>query len=501
MRIPAAVCAASCLAAYYVGLAGPEALVSPALLLLSLALRGTARLVLAYCAGVSSAAAEGPLALVLVLPAALCTMHNAVRERAAGRGASIGWIGPTSLAIAAASTALAPLLALVSTWLPAALAVYALYAVASSKAALGRLGRVGISVPPRLELVRGERRPLEIKVENPLDAGVWLSVSVSGGDGYRVSPCSSRAAVAPGSSARIDFDVSAVGIGSHGCRVEVSLGDVGGLAVLRRSLAVEIVVRPRLALLERIAYRLLEAAGAGAMEYGEQVSFQRFTLLNTDKVGEFVGCRDYLPGDSPRGIDIKKSVSRGKLIVREYEGSGPAAAYVLADLSVNTPEDLDTVLSGLIAVLIRMVMEGRLNVGVAMFNSSGYVCRIKPTSPLLALRKVLSMIGSVKPEPVQFKYDMSPPSVESLIESRSEYARAELEILARRLAGSIVHDAIRWIESQATTPVDIYLVWSGSRNAPIYSLVRYIESRKGHRVFFVPGERGYADLAPLPLPA
>lgn len=77
--------------------------------------------------------------------------------------------------------------------------------------------------------------------------------------------------------------------------------------------------------------------------------------------GEYYGARDFVPGDDPRAIHWKKSVSRGRLVVKEYVagesvsggslGMGRYAPIVIADLTPSSGEELDRLAASLLNVL------------------------------------------------------------------------------------------------------------------------------------------------------
>ena len=72
--------------------------------------------------------------------------------------------------------------------------------------------------------------------------------------------------------------------------------------------------------------------------------------------GEYLGTRYYVPGDDPRSIHWKKSLSKGDLVVKEY-GSGGGGGFggiiVIADLTSANEFEFDKLSYTLLALLIR----------------------------------------------------------------------------------------------------------------------------------------------------
>jgi len=71
--------------------------------------------------------------------------------------------------------------------------------------------------------------------------------------------------------------------------------------------------------------------------------------------GEYLGARYYIPGDDPRSIHWKKSLSKGDLVVKEYGGGGGGfgGIVVIADLTSANEFEFDKLSYTLLALLIR----------------------------------------------------------------------------------------------------------------------------------------------------
>jgi len=78
------------------------------------------------------------------------------------------------------------------------------------------------------------------------------------------------------------------------------------------------------------------------------------------RMGEYIGARDYAPGDAFRNIHWKKTISRGSIVIKEYSSSGailkPSRAsklqpIIIADLFAASHIELDRILFTLLGVL------------------------------------------------------------------------------------------------------------------------------------------------------
>ncbi|RLE58381.1 MAG: hypothetical protein DRJ35_07995, partial [Thermoprotei archaeon] len=89
-----------------------------------------------------------------------------------------------------------------------------------------------------------------------------------------------------------------------------------------------------------------------------QTSLQR--SLRRSRMGEYIGARDYAPGDAFRNIHWKKTISRGSIVIKEYSSSDaisrPSRAsklqpIIIADLFAVSHIELDRILFTLLGVL------------------------------------------------------------------------------------------------------------------------------------------------------
>jgi hypothetical protein len=98
-----------------------------------------------------------------------------------------------------------------------------------------------------------------------------------------------------------------------------------------------------------IKYRFRWAVPAKVLEFIEFQTSKTF-------LGDYAGVREYYPGDHPRSIHWKKSVSTGELAVKVYtrggEGGGGRFSLVIADWDASNPVELDNLIQATYSALL-----------------------------------------------------------------------------------------------------------------------------------------------------
>ncbi|MEM4624039.1 MAG: DUF58 domain-containing protein [Thermosphaera sp.] len=113
--------------------------------------------------------------------------------------------------------------------------------------------------------------------------------------------------------------------------------------------------------------------------------------------GEYEGAREYLPGDHPRSIHWKKSVSKGELIVKTFSkspepGGGGGGGVIVADWDASNPIELDTLIrttyAALFAVQKEIFLLLRLPSGTTIFTRGSLTQIIQVLNEILLLEEV-----------------------------------------------------------------------------------------------------------------
>jgi hypothetical protein len=108
--------------------------------------------------------------------------------------------------------------------------------------------------------------------------------------------------------------------------------------------------------------------------------------LRRSRLGEYLGARLYVPGDDPRLIHWKKSVSRQELVVREYGaasagvGGVPSAGMpevFVVDLASSTPRELDALVRRFIHQLSKLALQNPIAAVVALLHYGGKYLVVK----------------------------------------------------------------------------------------------------------------------------
>jgi hypothetical protein len=119
--------------------------------------------------------------------------------------------------------------------------------------------------------------------------------------------------------------------------------------------------------------------------------------------GDYAGVREYTPGDHPRSIHWKKSVSIGELVVKVYESGGGevggSPALVVADWDASNPVELDY----LIQVTYSALVVGRGRRYLYLILPSGRVYYV--SGEALDVLRVLDAVLLTEGVEARFNYE------------------------------------------------------------------------------------------------
>ncbi len=328
-----------------------------------------------------------------------------------------------------------------------------------------RLGRAVVRLlhAPR-RLVWGSRGRLRLHVD--VQSPVWVLVSVDGRV-YRFSVDGSRV---------VEVPVEAEKLGDRVAVVKVYLYTVDGLS---QRLAVSTAVRFRVVPLtvkavERLSSRVLprlEWASTGRLEAvlyehggggrvrrvrglvvagrgdGVGVLLEELYLAvagrggaagaRRSRVGEYLGARLYVPGDDPRLIHWKKTVSRGELVVREHGVAGAAGGLggagrlrvVVVDLAASMARELDAVVHEAITRLTEVALADPSARLVLVLHYGGRFLVLK--GPVVDVLRELALHLAERLPSLLYQYP-------SLAAEPPETVLKSLEAWASRAPGSLV---------------------------------------------------------------
>ncbi|WP_440060226.1 DUF58 domain-containing protein [Thermogladius sp. 4427co] len=208
-------------------------------------------------------------------------------------------------------------------------------------------------------------------------------------------------------------------------------------------------------------------------------------IARTLLYGDYKGSRDYFPGDPVRNIHWKKSASRGKLVIKEYSGSGSGGSgesgevFIIADWLASSYEELDKLVSATINILIYM----------AENTGDSYLYLVTPGSreyfvvgrPVEVLASLLAIMRS---EDIKLGWDYKPLRNEYIPVADRLYGGDGSRLIAFFRDVNIaecqrVYDELRNMGLHEKIP---YVVINGSPTMLKYDFMKqYIEAR-GHPV-------------------
>ena len=129
--------------------------------------------------------------------------------------------------------------------------------------------------------------------------------------------------------------------------------------------AAEVIVVPRATVAAWLARAFLTGGGGSAGYLSGQTRTASWTKLRE----EYSHHRPYLPGDSVRDIDWKRTRKFHELLTKEYGGGAAQRAIVLLDLDAGSAEDADRLALELVTTSLTLAQEG-ITTTVAAYNQS-----------------------------------------------------------------------------------------------------------------------------------
>lgn len=197
-------------------------------------------------------------------------------------------------------------------------------------------------------------------------------------------------------------------LGNHVEKVELLVSGKRKVIAVVRTVLIDVKVVPRLPealrAIRRIALRLSEIEDVReALESGAKI--------NAASRGAVYSLREYLPGDNPRDIQFKKSVSRQRLVVKEYSvqhrawidlaekiTEQPVTNIVFyADLTARTPEELDTLGYKALGIFARMIQAGIFPSALVLVEGDDVVFAAANARTPGQILRLAKEIASIKP--------------------------------------------------------------------------------------------------------
>lgn len=203
-------------------------------------------------------------------------------------------------------------------------------------------------------------------------------------------------------------------------------------------------------------------------------------------VGEYLGVREYQPGDNPRAIHWKKSLKtsdRDDIVVKVYgsesidRGPGGGDFVIFADLVTPSPRELDLILHAVYSILLEALKSPK-DLGV-----NAYVYLVLPRGTVYFLNgKVLDVISALDTilmeDEVRAMYDYDPYPRNRILEVASTGFLKSLQEYYTSLGTLLIRELIdRKIPKQTT----IYMLFSRALIYK-YSVISAVLEKAGYRV-------------------
>ena len=326
----------------------------------------------------------GPVSPLMLLPAVVC-LDEALREHAPQ---SLSWrIGATSTLKALLSTFTIMLLVaapLSSPSLAVASALMLVYLIMMYVRSLRLLRSTAIEADgPIVRVVAGEEVEASSRLGLVGSCQVHLHLRPSQ-PWMEVSP--TRATLGPGEHLDLAISLKPPLAAPIDPKVDVLMTDSRALSSLAVGvIPLELHVIPRAEYARHLARRLLEGIlpGLGAQE----LVIPRHAVPAKGGV-EYHACRPYMPGDSLRDVDWKKSVKLRELIIKERCPPSGSPAVIFVCLTARDEEEADKLSCTLVMASITTALES-IQTALIAYDDKSVVFTSGAGSPIEALKKAI----------------------------------------------------------------------------------------------------------------
>ncbi len=192
--------------------------------------------------------------------------------------------------------------------------------------------------------------------------------------------------------------------GPASVQINGSILDKWGL--LERSVefdAAEIQVVPRARHAVWLAERFLETGGAGGVMTASSVKIAHKLAAGSRSGFEYVGNRQFQPGDSLKHIDWKHSLKLQEIVVKEFEVQQTSAAILMVNLTASDAEEADRLVHALISSAITLAKTGVPTI-LAGYTQNDVLSVTESLDPRELVVRSLSLSQKIEIVPKVHKY-------------------------------------------------------------------------------------------------
>jgi len=181
--------------------------------------------------------------------------------------------------------------------------------------------------------------------------------------------------------------------------------DPWGLVWLGQNLfPVELFVVPRARYAAWLARRYLQGAMLAPVEVAPAAG-PRAWWRGLD----YSGARLYEPGDRLRDVDWKHTLKLGKLLAKEYRGSGSGRVIIVGNLVARDAEEADRLGFALISAALTWAQEG-VSTSLVAYDREAVLCALPAIGPREGVTQALKLAQRITTYPVEARV-LDPPDV------------------------------------------------------------------------------------------
>lgn len=377
-------------------------------------------------------------------------------------------------------------LTLIDLWISISSFTIIIYIILKSSYRLLALKKVRLDAPKVIKGIRGERQTIELSAINNSKVGMLIIFSDYEGVGScDITP--KKVKVNPSSSEEIRLEFTPSSAGKYGLKISFNIVD-NELWVKRTLIhSIMTVVSTKTSIAVHVAQRLLRMLKPLPMT-GLEIESEGPTKVMG---GEFYGCREYIPGDDPRNINMKKSVSKQTMIINEYWSSGIGPLAIIADLTANSPEELDDLMYKVISLAIYSVFSKRPNVTLVAYNSRGIIKSIPRQAPRNILIMLLDLAEYAELLNITDS-NLDEPDLRMLKEASkrddaiAHIAKIELELLITAFKISPHSKALIKVKNIIRPPAEVTIIRSPDKQRWAHAILRHYLEEMGYKIVEIP---------------
>ena len=343
---------------------------------------------------------------------------------------------------------------------------------------------------------RGEYEEFVVRLENHSRHKITVNYLDSDGQ-FRIMCGVASLSLSPGESKDIGCRVYGYRGGNYEYSFRLRVMDSSGIVCRHIRYRVSVTVYPKVSKASHVARVLLSR---GDFRRGEELveyltGSGGYTSLSTalhggskSYYGEYDGCREFFQGDDTKYIHVKKSIEKGKLIIKEFIGSGNPLLTFSVDISTYSPDELDDILYDILVLLISSILMNITSVSLIIYSSREIVYRTPPRDTMLVLKEVLDTLPNISPGDIYDLPILDPPQIDLLSSLKNSYASLEYEVLRMRFKETILYKLLIWLSNLKPRSSEIIVLSRNSYLMNYYPMLKYFGGKLGFKLSFF--ERG-----------